>query len=196
MKTYPEIPTGSLNLEVHVFDKLDGSNIRIEWNKKKGFYKYGLRSRLLPPEDPIFKDVPFIFMNEWSEDLRKIFIDNRLQDPITIFMEFWGPSSFAGSHLKDEKKKLTLFDINVYKKGFLSPENYLQLFGDLNIAQYLGKHLWDKNFTEKVRNNDLEGITFEGVVGKGVYKKEIIRAKAKTQKWIDKVKELKINADY
>ena len=46
MKQYPSIP-GLKELEklkgrkIYVFDKIDGSNIRAEWNPKKGFYKFG-----------------------------------------------------------------------------------------------------------------------------------------------------------
>lgn len=42
-----------------------------------------------------------------------------------------------------------------------------------------------------VRNSDIEGITFEGVVGKNKGKgNTLLMSKAKTQAWIDKVKSL------
>ncbi len=43
MKTYQSIEhTVSHDIPVIVFDKLDGSNIRAEWNRKqKKFYKFG-----------------------------------------------------------------------------------------------------------------------------------------------------------
>ena len=48
MKSYPTIPRQNRRLNyAYVFDKLDGSNIRAEWNPKKGFYKFGSRTRLL-----------------------------------------------------------------------------------------------------------------------------------------------------
>lgn len=34
---YPEI-------YIYAFDKLDGSNIRFEWSRKRGFYKFGTRN--------------------------------------------------------------------------------------------------------------------------------------------------------
>ena len=51
MKTYPSIPRKIQNVPVYAFDKLDGSNIRAEWSKKKGFYKYGTRKRLLGSDE-------------------------------------------------------------------------------------------------------------------------------------------------
>ena len=53
MKSYRSIPFANKipeNETFYVFDKLDGSNIRAEWNPKKGFYKFGSRSQLLTPD--------------------------------------------------------------------------------------------------------------------------------------------------
>jgi len=45
MKSYPSIPGKHTNgIPLTVFDKLDGSNIRAEWSKKRGFYKFGTRT--------------------------------------------------------------------------------------------------------------------------------------------------------
>ena len=47
MKSYPSIPKFSFgDIKLHTFDKLDGSNLRFEWTKKKGWYKFGTRSWL------------------------------------------------------------------------------------------------------------------------------------------------------
>ena len=43
MKQYPTIPKTIQSIDIIAFDKLDGSNIRAEWNPKKGFYKFGSR---------------------------------------------------------------------------------------------------------------------------------------------------------
>lgn len=51
MKAYPSITTKiDFSKSFHLFDKLDGSNIRAEWSPKKGFYKFGSRTQLLTPE--------------------------------------------------------------------------------------------------------------------------------------------------
>ena len=51
MKSYPSITTKiDFSKEYYLFDKLDGSNIRAEWSKKQGFYKFGSRTQLLTPD--------------------------------------------------------------------------------------------------------------------------------------------------
>lgn len=63
MKEYLSIPREiRFGIPAYVFDKLDGSNIRAEWNKKKGFHKFGSKNRLigtdqlfLPEAIPIIK---------------------------------------------------------------------------------------------------------------------------------------------
>lgn len=59
MKQYPSI-NGQISYEfpVYVWDKLDGSNIRAEWSKKNGFYKFGTRERLLDSTDKVLELLP------------------------------------------------------------------------------------------------------------------------------------------
>lgn len=56
MKEYPSIPAAAdllarpdayLGQPFVAFDKLDGSNIRAEWDRKKGWLRFGSRRRLL-----------------------------------------------------------------------------------------------------------------------------------------------------
>jgi hypothetical protein len=46
---------------------------------------------------------------------------------------------------------------------------------------------WTRGLVERVRNGQIDGITFEGVVGKAPGKQGPIMAKAKTQAWLDRV---------
>ncbi len=48
-------------------------------------------------------------------------------------------------------------------------------------------YCWTRGFVQKVRDNELPGVTFEGVVGKAGYGHKQTRSKAKTQLWIDAV---------
>jgi hypothetical protein len=50
----PSIPREFSEFEAYVFDKLDGSNLRFEWKRKGGWYKYGTRHRLFDATDPGF----------------------------------------------------------------------------------------------------------------------------------------------
>ena len=48
MKIYPIISREiHRNIPIYAFDKLDGSNIRVEWAPKKKFCKFGSRNRLI-----------------------------------------------------------------------------------------------------------------------------------------------------
>jgi hypothetical protein len=191
MKSYPSIPrsTGQAfrEFDAYVFDKLDGSNLRFEWSKKQGWHKFGTRHRLFDEKDLDFGTAIPIFKQNLSEVIEKQAKDNRWERVIA-FCEFFGENSFSGIHYP-EPKQLKLFDIDVYKKGLLYPKEFLKQFGDLDISvKFLGCHKWNRSFVEKVRINEIEGITFEGAVGKAVDGREIIMAKAKTQAWIDAVK--------
>jgi hypothetical protein len=203
MKEYPPIPQsiGTAFRELpsaYVFDKLDGSNLRFEWSKKKGWHKYGTRSRLFDQSDWQFGRAIPIFQRTLAEPLAKIFAAQRW-DQCIVFAEHWGPSSFAGNHHEpgtnkpldpDEVMRLDLIDVAPYKQGILGPAEFVRLCGDLPSAKLLGRFNWTRGFVERIWKGELEGVTLEGVVGKTGHGKmhDLVMAKAKTKAWIDKVK--------
>jgi hypothetical protein len=190
LKSYPSIPrsTGQKFQEFygHVFDKLDGSNLRFEWNKKRGWCKYGTRTRLFDQTDLVFGSAMPLFLRTLAEDLEKVFSKNRWQE-VVVFTEFYGPKSFAGNHDLDDEKQLTIIDVSVHRNGIIPPTDFLKYFGHLNVPRYLGYTHWTRNYVERVRNEEIPGITFEGVVGKCHTRNRLVMAKAKTQRWIDQV---------
>jgi len=203
MKEYPSVPQsiGTAFREMpsaYVFDKLDGSNLRFEWSKKKGWYKFGTRTRLFDQADWQFgRSIP-LFAKTLAEPLAKIFAKERWEACV-VFAESWGPSSFAGNHHEpgtnkpldpDDQMRLDLIDVNPYKQGILGPAEFVKLFSDLPSAKLLGRFNWTRGFVERVWNGEIEGITCEGVVGKTGHGKthDLVMAKAKTKVWIDKVK--------
>lgn len=56
-------------------------------------------------------------------------------------------------------------------------------------SQYLGKVLWDREFIEKVKCGDITPT--EGVVGKAKIKNQLVMVKAKTNDWLERVKQEK-----
>ena len=98
------------------FAKHDGSNLRFEWSRKQGWFRFGSRRRLLEREHPTFG------------------------------------------------KSMAMFDLG-----------------------YLGVQTWDKGFVDAVRTLTLEGMSFEGVVGKvgSGHKRNAIKLKSKA--WVEKV---------
>ena len=118
MKGYPSIPREvQHSLHVYAFDKLDGSQIRAEWTRKNGFFKFGSRRVLIDGSHPLGKAVGLI-QGKYADDLGRIFRKSRY-DKVTCFFEFFGPSSFAGQHVENEDHDVILFDVDVYKKGYL-----------------------------------------------------------------------------
>ena len=190
MKQYPHIDSPPRSdTPIIAFDKLDGSNIRAEWNRKSGFYKFGRRHGLLDDSTPFLKEAEPLFLEKYGDDLSRIFKEQRYESAVAFF-EFFGPNSFAGYHC-DEPHEVVLFDIDVYKKGLLAPREFLDLVGDLHIPKVLYSGNCNQPFIASVRNNTLEGITFEGVVCKGARERKTgmpVLFKLKTQQWYDKLK--------
>lgn len=190
MKTYPTIGRQIIkSVPFYVFDKLDGSNIRAEWTKKKGFNKFGRRNGLLDDSNPILKKAIPLFEKKYTDDLTSIFNSMHLQKT-TVFFEFGGPQSFAGNHIEDDKHDVVLFDVAIHPKGFVGPSEFLKKFGHLDIPKLLHRGNVTSEIEEMVKNGTLEGMTFEGVVCKGPNESPGMPAmfKIKSLAWLEKLK--------
>ena len=192
MKDYPSIPqsTGALFREIQgafVFDKIDGSSMRSEWSRKRGWFKHGKRTGLLDDSNPDLVVVPSLFASTLAEPLERAARDRGWQHLI-VFYEFWGIKSLGGLHMIGDHKYLTVFDAAVNKQGILGPSFFLKNFADLvPTPAMLGRYNFTRGFVERVRLNEIPGITFEGVVAKAGDGHHLVRAKAKTQRWIDAI---------
>jgi len=188
MKTYPSIPkaVGGEGL-LHTFDKIDGSNLRFEWTKKRGWFKFGTRKRLFDDSDEIFGVAIPIFREQLAEPLEKVIISQGWTK-VVVFVEFWGAKSFAGCHELNDPKFLTVIDVSPHQRGILDPKEFVKLFGEFG-PKYFGMVSWNKPFIETVKSGSLSGVSFEGVVGKAIQNKKIVMVKTKTQAWVNKVKE-------
>jgi hypothetical protein len=189
MKHYPSI-TKEIRHDIYIyaFDKLDGSNIRAEWNAKKGFYKFGTRNQLTDEKTmPFGKSIPLI-REKYEEDLTKIFKEQGWRDALCFF-EYWGPSSFAGNHNFEEKLDVTLIDVNPFKQGILFPADFIELFGGLDIPKVCYEGYVSENLFDKVKNSALNGMTFEGCVCKGSDNGKLVMFKIKSKAWLDRLKD-------
>lgn len=173
-----------------MFDKLDGSNIRAEWTKKKGFWKFGRRNGLLDDTNPILHRAPPLIMERYSEGLSKIFTDKRWQKAVCFF-EFYGPTSFAGYHNETEEQTVTLIDVAADRKGFLEPKDFVRTFEDIHHAALLYTGRVGPDIVQQVKEGTLAGMTFEGVVCKGKYISPGLPRmfKIKNIAWVLKLKE-------
>ena len=192
MKSYPSI-TKEVRQDIYIyaFDKLDGSNIRAEWNSKKGFYKFGTRTQLTDEKTmPFGRAIPLI-KEKYENDLTMVFKEQNWRDALCFF-EFWGPSSFAGNHNFEEKMDVTLIDVNPYKEGILVPTEFIRLFGHLDIPKVCYEGHVSTELFDKVKQSTLKGMTFEGVVCKGANDKMTkapIMFKIKSKAWLDKLRD-------
>jgi len=175
---------------VYAFDKLDGSNIRAEWTrKKKFFFKYGSRTQLIDSGHPFLGKSIELIQNKYEEELAKIFEKQRWHK-VVAFFEYWSLNSFAGYHV-DEPHQVTLIDVNPYKHGIVNPDEFIDLFGYTGIPTLVYRGNMNHEVEKEIRESRMPGITFEGVVCKikvNGKTQHPVMFKVKTYAWLDKLK--------
>lgn len=173
------------------FDKIDGSNVRFQWNRKRGFYKFGTRNNLIDRNDEIFGPSIDIFLNKYSDDIERVFRKKyRSVDTFVVFGEFFGKNSFAGRHT-NEAKDVVIFDIHQYKRGIISPYEFVEDFGHLHIPDIIYQGPYTMDFVSDIHQNIYN--LKEGVIVKGIFKTknkkdEVWMVKVKTKDWLQRVK--------
>ena len=190
MKEYPSISRQiDRSLQIYAFDKLDGSNIRVEWSRKAGFYKYGSRTCLMDANHPELGQAVGLIESKYAQVLSDLFCKERW-DHVVAFFEFFGTSSFAGQHKKDESHDVVLIDVAENKKGIMPPNDFVRTFGHLHIPAVVHIGRAGVEFEQSVRDGTLPGMTFEGVVCKGVRKgRHLTMFKIKSEAWINRLRE-------
>lgn len=189
MKTYPSIPKDiSTDYNIYAFDKLDGSNIRAEWSKKRGFYKFGTKTQMLGEDHPVFGEAVPLIRSSYEKDLTEVFKEKKYEN-VVCFFEFYGPNSFAGYHEKEDHK-VTLLDVSPLRKGIIGPTEFIDDYGHLDIPKVLYYGKANSFFVDAVRSGTLEGMSFEGVICKALVGKNTTMFKVKNKAWLDKLKGL------
>lgn len=182
MKQYPSIRgpcRAPLNEPCIAFYKYDGSNLRFEWNAKRGFYKFGTRRRLFDKTDSEYEEAIDLFLTTQAIELEKIFKKEYRARQAIVFCEFFGAQSFAGKHKEKDPKQLVLIDINIDKKGFISPADFVSIFGHFPFcASVIYRGPLTEEFVQNVRENNFD--LNEGVVCKGGKGHKLWRCKIKT----------------
>lgn len=189
MKEYPSIDKlVRPEYNVYVQDKKDGTLIRTEWSKKRGFYKFGTKTQMLGEDHPVFGEAVGLVQKKYGDDLGHIFTKEKFDNTV-CFLEFFGPNSFAGSHDLEEAHDVLLFDVSPLRQGILPPEKFMDLVGHLDVPKVLHFGKVNQEFVEQVRASTLEGMTFEGVVckGAGSRKSGPIMFKIKSRAWLDRL---------
>lgn len=183
----------------HSFVKYDGSNIRFEWTKKQGFHKFGSRHHLIDKTHPMLGESIEIVQDLTGPALLRDLInwDKRLINnagEFTGFAEFFGKSSFAGNHVADEEHFMKVFDVSIYKKGFLKPNELCEFALSEHYAKLLGIVPYNESYMDSIFKGDgLDQADYiqtiaEGVILKAVVKNQVQRIKLKTKVWLDEIK--------
>lgn len=192
MKQYLSIsPKPAYSHYSYLFDKIDGSNIRAEWDRKKGFWKYGSRRRLIGSDQEYLSEAEGLIRIKYEENISRVFEKQKYQKVIAFF-EFYGSNNFAGFHV-DELHDVILIDVNPYKSGITNPDEFIDLYGDLGIPDLIFKGNFNHLLEEQIRKEELVGITFEGVVGKIKTPRKQSNPgmfKVKTYRWLKRLKKL------
>jgi hypothetical protein len=206
MKEYPSISAaghllaqsaaGYLGRPFVAFDKLDGSNIRAEWDRKKGWHLFGSRRRLLDAAQPFLGQAIRLILDGYGDGLARVFTDvPALQKPqaATAYFEFFGPHSFAGQHdpevlrvPSNEPFQVVLIDVNLHKRGFVSADEFVENFGHLGIPRVVHSGELTREFIADVRAGRFgtpEGIVCKGGEGHGRW-----MAKVKTTAYLKRLR--------
>jgi hypothetical protein len=193
MKSYPNMQyfdKGIHGSYIYAFNKLDGTNIRIEWSRKRGWYKFGTRNVMIDERSEYFGDAVTLFLNKYGDELPKVFKKHYPNiESFVVFCEYSGENSFAGYHI-DEPKDVVLFDVNAYKKGFVNPRDFIRHFGHLHIPEIIYQGEYNSQLISDVRNNIWK--LKEGVVCKGTFKTkgsdQVWMVKIKSKEWLERVR--------
>lgn len=201
MKTYPSIADSKKapHLPCIAFSKYDGSNVRFEWQEKLGWHLYGTRHRIFDVTDSTFGCAINIFHEKFADQIERV-LRNKYTGckEATVYCEFLGPHSFAGQHdvhtlrglgfdiESNEPKQLVLFDVNVYKKGFVEARKFVEDFGHLRIPEVVYEGNLDNVFIRDVQEGKYP--VFEGVVCKGGSGHKTWMCKIKTFAYRDELK--------
>lgn len=183
------------------FKKLDGSNIRVKWNSKKGFCLFGSRTQLIDETNPLLGNSINCF-HKIENNLLDMFKEEKIfrnLKEIIVFGEYIGPNSFAGNHIDPiDKMEFIPFDIMCIKNNdrrFLLPQEFIKLTEKYNIPHpdvvYEGN--LNESFIQSIREESIGDDLNEGVICKGTeyvgnYAGHVWMCKIKTQKYLEKLK--------
>lgn len=199
MKAYPSIEywnKGIMDAQVIAFDKLDGQNIRCEWSKNKGWYKFGTRTSMFDESDKQFGKVIPMFREKYSSSLEEIFKRNknyRSTNNMTVFCEYVGENSFSGRHVSGDTMDLVLFDVapgDFTNNSFVEPKNFIKDFGSLHIPKVIYQGPMNQEFIQAVKEGKFdikEGVMCKGVLQDGTRRVWVV--KIKTNAWLQKLKD-------
>jgi hypothetical protein len=202
MKSYPSIdgPAKAPQKPCYGFVKYDGSNIRAEWSKKRGWYKFGTRKCMIDETDIIFGRACTLFKDKYGDSLETVFKSEKLFrgiQSVVAFFEFFGEKSFAGMHFPEEQKwDVVLFDLSLHKKGMIGPKEFLDSVGHLPVAEMIFEGNLGEELIQSVRSEtlnceskyEIKTEVPEGIICKGENGRNLWMAKIKTERYREELR--------
>lgn len=170
----------------YVFGKYDGTQVRIEVDGAGKLRKVGLRDRLL--DDAVFnlkrEEVVALYEQDYLRGIRTMAKRERW-DRATLFLEFYGPNSFAGWHAA-EAHELMLFDLHDGRELW-APNRFVKETSrhGITVARLLHQGNFNAEVAAQVSEGTLPGMPLEGVV----VKSHEARCKWKSIAWLRRLKD-------
>jgi hypothetical protein len=203
MKSYPSINNSSKapRQPCYGFVKYDGSNLRFEWSKKRGWHKFGTRN-LLFDETSMFGPAIPLFKQKYGDDLEAVFKKSKMfrgVDRVIVFAEWFGAKSFAGQHEDGDPKDIVLFDVNPITKGMLGPKEFLDEFGHLQVAEMIYQGNLNEEIIAAVKESKYDFVSKypiktevpEGMIVKGGKGHDLWMAKIKCHAYFEELRKRK-----
>jgi hypothetical protein len=202
MKTYWSIDgpsKGHKGKPCFVFHKYDGSNMRAEWSRKRGWYKFGTRKCMIDHTDEIYGKWVVMFQQKYGDVLDKLFRKDKYfrgVQSVVAFAEYFGKESFSGAHKPWDTYDTVLFDVNVHKKGFMSPRDFVDVFDGIPVAELVRECNFGEELVQQVRKQtidinskyEIRAEVPEGVICKGDSGHRLWMCKIKTEAYKEKLK--------
>jgi hypothetical protein len=177
------------------FNKLDGSNLRLKWNRKNGIVLFGTRTQLFDESHPIFGEAINLIKDKYGKFLNEYFLSKDFQNAreCQAFFEFFGPNSFAGNHDPNDKKDVVLLDILIGHKEryFILPQDFVKLGKYVQIPEIIYEGNLNDEFIKDVREGKYpvyEGVVCKGREKSGAFMGKQWMCKIKTNKYLEDLK--------
>lgn len=172
-----------------LFEKHDGSNLYFLWDQAEGWKEYGTRRYPLTPDHKMFGPAWTRFQEKYADDIlaaTRQHREYRNAKQLIAFCEYFGPNTFAGLHAQGDTLDVKLFDIYLPETGFVSPVDFRDNFGHLDIPKvlYEGPLTWE--LVLDVYNGKYP--VGEGVVAKGHSLKRKRKGSDEYEVWMAKFK--------
>lgn len=195
MKQYDTIPYygDHWGARVLAFDKLDGSNLRFEYSRKRGFYKFGTRNCMIDASHEQFGAAVGVFLEKYADGVAAVMGSKAYRDALSCvcFAEWVGARSAFGQHVPGDSMDAVLFDVSVHKRGLVHPRTFVDDFGHLGVPRVVYDGPLSEHLVTRVKVNEFglsEGVICKGVVSTRKDRRALYYCKIKTNEWFARLR--------